>query len=80
MVSLILRESTWLAILGLGLGLALALAVARLAGGFLYRVGAADPLIFTVIPLLLLATVLLACIVPARRAANLNPMAALRYD
>jgi len=79
-LSMILRESALLAILGIGLGLALALAVGRLAGSFLYQIPASDPFTYTVIPLLLLATVLLACIVPARRAAKLNPMAALRYD
>jgi len=40
----------------------------------------ADPLTFIVVPFLLLLTALVACFVPARRAARLNPMEALRYE
>jgi predicted permease len=79
-VAMILRESIWLAILGLGFGLVLALAVGKLAGGFLYHVPAADPLTFSVIPLVLLGTALVACVIPARRAAKVDPMQALRYE
>ncbi len=79
-VAMILRETAWLATLGLCLGLALALVVGKLAVGFLYHVPAMDPLSYCTIPPLLLATVLLACVVPARRAAKLDPMQALRYE
>ena len=79
-MTMILRESLLLAGLGLGLGLLLALAVGRLAGGFLYQVPAADPLAFGVAPLLLLAAAMVACIIPARRAARVDPMAALRNE
>ena len=79
-VGMILRETTWLAGLGLGVGLLLALAVGRLAGSFLYRVPATDPLTFSVVPPLLLAMAMVACIIPARRAAKLDPIAALRHE
>jgi len=79
-VAMILRETAWLAGLGLGLGLLLAVAVGKLAGGFLYRVPAIDTLTFSVIPPLLLLVTLVACVVPARRAAKLDPMVALRYE
>jgi predicted permease len=79
-VAMILLESAWLAILGLGLGLLLALAVGKLAGSFLYQVAAVDPLTFSVMPPVLLAMALLACFVPARRAARVDPMEALRYE
>ncbi|MGO8678409.1 MAG: ABC transporter permease [Limisphaerales bacterium] len=79
-VAMILRESAVLAGLGLGLGLVLALAVGKVGGGFLYQVPAADPVTFSVIPLLLLCTALVACILPARRAAKVDPMAALRHE
>jgi len=79
-ITMILRESAWLVILGLSLGLVLAFAVGKLAGSFLYHVATTDPLTFTLIPLLLLLTALLACFVPARRVATLDPIKALRYE
>jgi ABC-type antimicrobial peptide transport system permease subunit len=79
-ITLILWESASVAVLGLSLGLVLALAVGKLAGSFLYHVATTDPLTFSLIPLLLLLTSLLACFVPARRAAMLDPIKALRYE
>jgi putative ABC transport system permease protein len=79
-VVMILRETALLAVLGLGLGLVLALAVGKFAGSYLYQVPTMDPLTYAVIPPLLLATVLVACVIPARRAARLDPMRALRYE
>jgi len=79
-VGLILRESIWLAGLGLGLGLLLALAVGKLAGSFLYHVPSTDPVTFVLAPPFLLAVTLLACWLPARRAARVNPMEALRSE
>ena len=79
-VAMILRESAWLSGLGLGLGLLLAFAVGKLAGSFLYQVSAMDPLTFGVIPPLLLAVTMLACFIPARRAARIHPMQALRCE
>jgi putative ABC transport system permease protein len=79
-VTMILRETALLAALGLGLGLVLALAVGKFAASYLYQVPTVDPFIYCVIPPLLLATVLVACVIPARRAARLDPMRALRYE
>jgi putative ABC transport system permease protein len=79
-LTMLLWETAGLAGLGLGFGLLLALAVGKLAGGFLYRVPAIDPLTLGMLPPLLLAMALLACLVPARRAARLNPMVALRHE
>jgi putative ABC transport system permease protein len=79
-IRMILRESAWLGILGLVLGFVLALVVGKLAGNFLYQVATTDPLTFSVIPLLLLSTALVACFVPACRAARLDPIKALRYE
>jgi putative ABC transport system permease protein len=48
--------------------------------GFLFGVGARDPLTSAVIPLLLAAVGLIACWFPARRAAKMDPLAALRHE
>jgi putative ABC transport system permease protein len=77
---LILREGTRLVIYGTLVGLALSLATARLVAGQLYGVAPTDPLTFASIFALLLATALAACWLPARRAAKVDPMVALRYE
>jgi ABC-type lipoprotein release transport system permease subunit len=46
----------------------------------LYEISPADPLSFAVVPILLATVTLLACWLPARRAAKVNPMVALRYE
>jgi putative ABC transport system permease protein len=48
--------------------------------GMWYDVGAMDPAAFTVVAVALLASALLACFIPARRAASVDPMAALRQE
>ena len=69
-----------LAVIGVVLGLIAALGLGRLMVSFLYRTSMADPVTFVMVPLLLLATALLACYLPARRAAKIDPMEALRYE
>ncbi|MBO0799911.1 MAG: FtsX-like permease family protein, partial [Blastocatellia bacterium] len=77
---LILRQGMIIALIGVGAGLALSLAVTRLLGSFLYGVGANDPLTFGGVAVLLIMVALLAALVPARRAAKVDPMIALRCD
>ena len=77
---MILREGLLVTGIGAGTGLLLSAALGRVLAGLLYKVSGADPVVFTVAPLLLAAISLLACYIPARRAAHVDPMIALRYE
>jgi putative ABC transport system permease protein len=77
---LVLRRGVALALGGLVLGLGAAWALARLLTSNLYQVDATDPLTFLAVALVLSAIALLACILPARRAARVDPMTALRIE
>jgi putative ABC transport system permease protein len=75
---LVLGYGARLAAIGLGVGVPVALAASRLLGSLLYGVGAADPAVFVVVPIVILAVSVAACYLPARRAMRLDPLAALR--
>jgi putative ABC transport system permease protein len=77
---LILGNGALLALLGIALGLAGSLAAARLLENLLYGVTPRDPAIYGVTPVVLLAVALAASYLPARRAARIDPMAALRRE
>jgi putative ABC transport system permease protein len=79
-VLLVLREGMAITAIGAAIGLALSLAVGRVLSGMLYRVSGADPAVLVACPLVLGAVSLLACYVPARRAARVEPMVALRAE
>lgn len=76
----VLREGCKLTIVGSVVGLIGALALTRVVAIFLYDVSPTDPVTFASTSLLLIGIALLACYVPARRAARIDPMAALRYE
>jgi ABC-type antimicrobial peptide transport system permease subunit len=69
-----------LAVAGCALGLALAAAMTRLIASQLYGITSLDPLTFVAVGLVLLGAALLACYLPARRAAKIDPMEALRHE
>ena len=77
---LILRQGMRLALLGSTLGLLLAFGGTRLLQSILYGVSAVDPITFTTVAFLLGAVALLACWLPAYRAARVDPMVALRNE
>jgi ABC-type antimicrobial peptide transport system permease subunit len=69
-----------LAVLGAGLGILIAVASVRVLSLLLFEVKPVDPAIFSLVPLLLLAVAATACWIPARCAARLHPMEALRCE
>ena len=75
-----LREGVRLTLIGIAAGGAAALVLARLMTSILFGVKATDPLTFGGVALLLCAIALLACYIPARRAASVDPMQALRSE
>ena len=79
-VTLILKEGVILAFAGLGLGLVGAYFVGRAMRSTLYGVGAMDFSAFGVVGIVLLVAALLACYLPARRAASVEPMQLLRME
>jgi len=77
---LVVGQGMRLTIAGAVLGIALALALMRYVKSQLYGVGATDPSTFLTVTGLLIGVTLLACYVPARRAAGVDPVVALRYE
>jgi predicted permease len=77
---LVLGEGLFVIAVGLAFGLLLAFAATRVIVGFLYGVGATDPLTFVCVPLLLGFVALVASYIPARRATKVDPLVALRYE
>jgi putative ABC transport system permease protein len=76
----VLKQGLKLALVGVAIGLVGALALTRVISGFLYNVSPTDPLTFVCVSLLLGGVALLASYIPARRAARIDPMEALRYE
>ncbi len=76
----VLGETAAVALAGVAAGLAAAFALARGMAGLLFEVSATDPAVFLAVPLLLAAVALAASLLPARRAARVDPVITLRQD
>jgi ABC-type antimicrobial peptide transport system permease subunit len=79
-LKLVVRNGTLLACTGVAIGLAAAFLLTRLVASLLYGVGATDPLTFVCAPIALIMIAMLASYIPARRAANADPIVTLRQE
>lgn len=77
---LVVGHGLALTLAGIGTGLAVSLVLTRLLKTLLFGISPTDPLTFLLIPLILLASALLACWLPARRATQVNPLVAMRFE
>ena len=79
-VRLILGQGIWMVVIGIGLGVAGAAALNRVMSGLVFGVRTTDPASYTVAAGCLMTATLVACVIPARRAARIDPVQALRQD
>jgi ABC-type antimicrobial peptide transport system permease subunit len=78
--NMVVRQGMSLVLVGVGIGLVSAFALARVMTGFLFGVTSRDPVVFAVVPLVLAAAAWLGVWLPARRAARVDPLVALRVE
>ena len=79
-VGAFVRQGMWLTVVGIAIGLVVASATMRFMSSLLYGVSAEDPITYTTITCAVVIAALLACYLPSRRAAAVDPMLALRSE
>lgn len=79
-LGMVLRQGLFLTVIGLVIGLILALVLGRLAASILYGTSGSDPFTFALVSAVLLGTAAIAILIPAFRAAHVEPTTALRYE
>jgi putative ABC transport system permease protein len=77
---LILRQGAILALIGTITGVLASVLLRKFLASFVYSLSSSDPLILSIVPVVIVCAILLACYLPARRASRLDPMVALRHE
>ena len=79
-LKMILGQGLRLALMGVVLGVLASILLRKIAGNLIYGLSSTDPIVLSAVPVLMLLVVFAACLVPARRAAVVNPVTALRAE
>lgn len=79
-LGMIVRQAAALALAGIAIGMAATLALGRVMRSILYGISPTDPLVLASVSVLLFSVAVLAAYIPARRAAGVEPLIALRYE